>query len=73
MPMKRKRKVYGASLPPQPRRRKSYATMPSLCLDCGQPIHLGDVSVAITNESTYRHSCGRVLYDPAHGEMRPML
>jgi hypothetical protein len=35
--------------------------MPSICIECGEPIDLGAVNLAIGTNATYRHTCGRVL------------
>lgn len=70
---KRKRTVKGITLPAKPKRTTYGGKSPSVCLDCGKPIDLGEVSLAITHKRIYTHSCGRVLFDPKYGTMEPML
>lgn len=68
------RKVKGLAVPaPRASGRSGSSSMPSTCIACMAPIDLGLVSLAIGRGRVYTHGCGRVLFDPAHGTMEPML
>lgn len=61
---RRKRRPYGMALPAKERIRKGGGAMPAVCIDCGEGINVDAVAIAIRGVTVYRHSCGRVLFDP---------
>lgn len=75
MTTRRKRRPYGMALP-RPTgggARRGSTSAPSTCIACMAPIDLGLISIAMDHGQVYTHACGRVLFDPAHGSMEPML
>lgn len=60
--VRRRPRVKGVTIPAAPRRRAGSGSAPSLCLACSEPIDRDEVGLAIVNNVTYRHGCGRVLF-----------
>jgi hypothetical protein len=59
---RRVKHLRGVTLPAPLRRSKAGGTMPSICLDCMEPIDLTGLAIAIKLGNIYVHTCGRRLY-----------